>query len=466
MAVTPGLQHASRALFRQHSRVGLLPDNVISVLHRFLSSDSRPANDKSSRLAALRKRLEADGTAQPVTKSKTRATPSVTPASNIALEAPAGHPLVDTHDRLHSYLRISLTERCNLRCTYCMPADGISLTPGPELLTRDELSGITRLMVRQGVTKIRLTGGEPTLRADLLDIVSDLKSLPGLQTLGMTSNGVVLERLLPALAERGLTHLNISMDTLKRDKFAAITRRTEAHWDAVWSSIHAALKLGYGCPDRPLKVNVVVEQGVNADEIGDFVALTKNMPVQVRFIELMPFAGNGWRPEAVVSWKSMIDTLLERFPDFRPQDAATANVLGMGEAGKPAVRKTMVVQDTAKAWQVPGYTGSVGFITTMTSAFCSTCNRLRLTADGNLRTCLHGADNSEVSLRDVYRQCKAQGLAQEQMDARLLAVIASAVRSKHASLGGPQGLPARMNAARFSGGNGAASGRPMIKIGG
>jgi len=213
--------------------------------------------------------------------------------------------LTDTFSRVHTYLRISLTERCNLRCTYCMPAEGVSLTPASHLLTTPEILRLARLFVHAGVTKVRLTGGEPTLRPDLVQLCSQLSALPGLRTLAMTSNGIALARALPALRDAGLSALNISLDTLRPHRFEALARRP-GH-AKVLRAIDTALALGYD----PLKVNVVVMRGVNDDELAAWVALTRHAPLNVRFIEYMPFDGNVWSDSKMVPYKEMLARVQE-----------------------------------------------------------------------------------------------------------------------------------------------------------
>ncbi|XP_054995458.1 molybdenum cofactor biosynthesis protein 1 isoform X1 [Sorex araneus] len=302
--------------------------------------------------------------------------------------------LTDSFGRQHSYLRISLTEKCNLRCQYCMPEEGVPLTPKSELLTTEEILTLARLFVKEGVDKIRLTGGEPLIRPDVVDIVAQLHRLEGLHTIGVTTNGINLARLLPQLQKAGLTAINISLDTLVPAKFEFIVRRKGFH--KVMEGIHKAIELGYS----PVKVNCVVIRGLNEDELLDFVALTKDLPLDVRFIEYMPFDGNKWNFKKMVSYKEMLDTLRQRWPELEklPEEESS----------------------TAKAFKIPGFQGQVSFITSMSEHFCGTCNRLRITADGNLKVCLFG--NSEVSLRDHLRA----GVSEEE----LLSIIGAAVGRK------------------------------------
>nr|NP_788494.1 molybdenum cofactor synthesis 1, isoform C [Drosophila melanogaster]Q8IQF1.1 RecName: Full=Molybdenum cofactor biosynthesis protein 1; Includes: RecName: Full=GTP 3',8-cyclase; AltName: Full=Molybdenum cofactor biosynthesis protein A; Includes: RecName: Full=Cyclic pyranopterin monophosphate synthase; AltName: Full=Molybdenum cofactor biosynthesis protein C [Drosophila melanogaster]AAN11896.1 molybdenum cofactor synthesis 1, isoform C [Drosophila melanogaster] len=303
-------------------------------------------------------------------------------------------PLTDSFGRHHTYLRISLTERCNLRCDYCMPAEGVPLQPKNKLLTTEEILRLARIFVEQGVRKIRLTGGEPTVRRDIVEIVAQMKALPELEQIGITTNGLVLTRLLLPLQRAGLDNLNISLDTLKRDRFEKITRRKG--WERVIAGIDLAVQLGY----RP-KVNCVLMRDFNEDEICDFVEFTRNRPVDVRFIEYMPFSGNKWHTERLISYKDTLQIIRQRWPDFK--------ALPNGP------------NDTSKAYAVPGFKGQVGFITSMTEHFCGTCNRLRLTADGNIKVCLFG--NKEFSLRDAMRD---ESVSEEQ----LVDLIGAAVQRK------------------------------------
>ncbi|XP_036073534.1 molybdenum cofactor biosynthesis protein 1 isoform X2 [Rousettus aegyptiacus] len=315
--------------------------------------------------------------------------------------APFSAFLTDSFGRPHSYLRISLTEKCNLRCQYCMPEEGVPLTPKADLLTTEEILTLARLFVKEGVDKIRLTGGEPLIRPDVVDIVAQLHQLEGLKTIGVTTNGINLARLLPQLQKAGLGAINISLDTLVPAKFEFIVRRKGFH--KVMEGIHKAIELGYS----PVKVNCVVMRGLNEDELLDFVALTEGLPLDVRFIEYMPFDGNKWNFKKMVSYKEMLDTLRQQWPELEklPEEESS----------------------TAKAFKIPGFRGRISFITSMSENFCGTCNRLRITADGNLKVCLFGS--SEVSLRDHLRA----GASEEE----LLRIIGAAVGRKkrqHAEL--------------------------------
>ncbi|XP_050021032.1 molybdenum cofactor biosynthesis protein 1 isoform X2 [Alexandromys fortis] len=243
--------------------------------------------------------------------------------------APFSAFLTDSFGRQHSYLRISLTEKCNLRCRYCMPEEGVSLTPKADLLTTEEILTLARLFVKEGVDKIRLTGGEPLIRPDVVDIVAQLHRLEGLRTIGVTTNGINLARLLPQLQQAGLNAVNISLDTLVPAKFEFIVRRKGFH--KVMEGIHKAIELGY----KPVKVNCVVMRGLNEDELLDFVALTEGLPLDVRFIEYMPFDGNKWNFRKMVSYKEMLDTIRQQWPGLEKlpeEDSSTAKVCLFGNS--------------------------------------------------------------------------------------------------------------------------------------
>ncbi|CRL19787.1 Radical SAM [Penicillium camemberti] len=290
--------------------------------------------------------------------------------------------LTDKFHRQHDYLRISLTERCNLRCLYCMPEEGIDLSPQPQLLTSPEIVYLSSLFVSQGVTKIRLTGGEPTVRKDIVPLMQEIGKLrkDGLQELCLTTNGISLHRKLDQMVEAGLTGVNLSLDTLDPFQFQIMTRRTG--FEAVMKSIDRILEMNRVGASIKLKINCVVMRGLNDREIIPFVELCRKKPIEVRFIEYMPFGGNKWNKGKMFSYQEILAVIRERYPTL--------------------VKLHDHKNDTSKTYQVPGFKGYVGFITSMTHNFCGTCNRLRITSDGNLKVCLFG--NSEVSLRDIIRK--------------------------------------------------------------
>ncbi|CAD5231942.1 unnamed protein product [Bursaphelenchus xylophilus] len=269
--------------------------------------------------------------------------------------APQNHALVDSFGRFHSYLRISLTEKCNLRCTYCMPEDGVELTPTQKLLTKDEIIKLVKLFAQNGVDKVRLTGGEPTIRRDLEEIIREIRETNMIKEIGITSNGIVLKRKLKNLVDAGLNRINLSLDTLDENKYMIITRRNG--FKKVMEAIEEALPLF----DR-VKLNCVVTRGVNDMEVVDFVEMTRDKNLDIRFIEYMPFGGNNFNSKKMVSFKEMM--------------------IGISKKYDQVIRLKDKPNDTSKAFQVNGFKGQFGFITSMSTPFCSTCNRLRITADG------------------------------------------------------------------------------------
>lgn len=373
-----------------------------------------------TRLEALREALDADSRSlrsfDSGGRSEARSLEELLPAVRSA------HPLVDSFGREHDYLRISLTERCNLRCRYCMPAEGVTLTESSSLLSSDEIVRLAKAFVEAGVKKIRLTGGEPLVRQDAIDICKQLAAIPGVQSLGITTNGLLLSRRLPRLLDAGVSALNISLDTLDEEKFTSLTRRQG--FQRVLQSIDDAVVAGF----PSVKVNVVVMRDVNHDEVCDFIELTRERPIDVRFIEFMPFGDNAWSDSRFYSYADMLHDVVERF--------SSAEVTRLVDGPS----------DTSKGYQLKGAAGRFGFITSMSEHFCRGCNRLRLTADGHIKVCLFG--NEEVSLRDALRA----GATDEQ----IMDIVGAAVGKKHAKLGG--------NADMY--GIASAENRPMILIGG
>jgi len=287
------------------------------------------------------------------------------------------------------------------------------------MLTTDEIHKISELFVRAGVTKIRFTGGEPTVRPDIERVIANAGLLRplGLKTIAMTTNGIVLARKLPSLLASGLTAVNISLYTMDPHKFQIITRR-KGH-DRVLDAIEKSLASG----QLNVKVNCVVMRGQNEYELTDFVEMTRNKNLEVRFIEYMPFDGNRWSDTKMVTYAHMLEIIKAKYPTL--------------------TRVVDLPNETSKTWHVPGFAGRVGFITSMSEHFCGTCNRLRLTADGNLKVCLFGS--TEVSLRDAIRQgCT---------DSELSEIIGLAVANKKARHAGMFEIAKMKN-------------RPMITIGG
>jgi len=283
-------------------------------------------------------------------------------------------PLADSFSRVHRDLRISVTDRCNFRCTYCMPEEGMQWVPREDVLTFEEIERLSRLFVeRFGFTSIRLTGGEPTVRAHLDDLVRRLAVLD--VDLSMTTNGATLARDASALRAAGLQRVNISLDSLRRDRFRELTRRDAL--DDVLAGIDAAVAAGFS----PVKLNVVAMAGVNEDEVVDFARFGREKGVEVRFIEWMPLdGGHTWSPVSVLPGEkivAMIDEVFPLVPQGRPD-------------GSPA-----------EEWAYADGAGVVGAIPSVTAPFCSTCDRVRLTAEGQLRSCLFSVE--ETDLRSLLR---------------------------------------------------------------
>ena len=299
----------------------------------------------------------------------------------------------DSFGRVHDYLRISLTDNCNFRCFYCMPEEEYDFTPASRLMQKDEIVALAKIFVAQGVKKIRLTGGEPLVRKDAAAIILALGKLP--VELVMTTNGTRIAEMLPVLKEAGIKTVNISLDTLQPDKFMLITRRDVFH--QVKSNIELLLQEKF-----IVKVNVVVMKGLNDGEIRDFIEWTRHNSIQVRFIEFMPFSGNKWTSNKMFSYQEILDEIGKAF-----------SVLPVKGA----------LHDTAKGFMVPGHEGSFAIISTMTAPFCSTCNRMRLTADGKLKNCLFS--DGETDLLTALRN-------QEDV----LPLIQASIRSKKKELGG------------------------------
>lgn len=333
------------------------------------------------------------------------------------------------------------------------------LSPDRELLTTPEIIMLSSIFVSQGVNKIRLTGGEPTVRRDILPLMHQLGALRpyGLKQLCITTNGISLHRKLDSMIESGLTGVNLSLDTLDPWQFQIMTRRKG--FDAVQKSIDRILELNKLGAGIKLKINCVVMRGLNDREIIPFVELTREKDLEVRFIEYMPFDGNKWNKGKMFSYNEMLDVIRAEYPELEKV-----------RDGK---------NDTSKTWKIPGFEGRLGFVTSMTHNFCGTCNRLRITSDGNLKVCLFG--NAEVSLRDILRKSNSgepideeafeamkqiemnrrQGLAgtsdtplgMAPNEAELLDIIGMAVKRKKAKHAGIGQLEHMKN-------------RPMILIGG
>ncbi len=331
-------------------------------------------------------------------------------------EIPHTQPLVDPFGRVHDYLRISLVDKCNLRCTYCMP-ENIRFLPQAQLMQADELLKIAETFVQFGVKKIRLTGGEPLLRKDAHQIIRELGKLP--IDLAITTNGILLDEFLDVFEEVGLRSINISLDTLDREQFMAITRRDL--FEKVMANIQLALDRGFR-----IKLNMVVMRDINTAELPAFVEMGRHKDLHLRFIEFMPFDGNEWNWEKVFGYDEIIDLLGAQFDFDKLND-------------KP--------NSTSRGFKVSGFKGTFAVISTVTKPFCESCNRLRLTAEGKMRNCLFA--RGEGDLLKALREGDD-----------IAPLIIENLGAKAAKLGG---LPAFQDTEAL---HAQLSSRAMVKIGG
>jgi cyclic pyranopterin phosphate synthase len=283
----------------------------------------------------------------------------------------------DSFGRMVEYLRISVTDKCNLRCVYCMPEEGLPWLRKDELLTYEEIHSIAKVMAPMGLRRVRLTGGEPLVRKDLPFLVDLLASVPGIEDLSLTTNGVLLSEMASALKDAGATRVNISLDSFRKERVDALARR-EGTFERVLAGVEAAERVGLD----PIKINVVLIRGKNDDEIPDFAEITQSRPWHVRFIELMPTTSN----------------LELSANDFLSCQDALVRLRSIGELEPVAGPEG---NGPAEYYRFPGAPGTVGIITPMSHNFCEACNRLRLTADGYLRPCLFG--DLQTNLRDPLR---------------------------------------------------------------
>lgn len=325
--------------------------------------------------------------------------------------------ITDSFGRIHDYLRISLTDNCNFRCFYCMPDEDYDFTPASRLMKPNEILALAETFVANGVKKIRLTGGEPLVRKDAAEIITALAKLP--IELVITTNGVRIGELLPTLLAAGIKSINISLDTLQPEKFLLVTRRDAFH--QVKGNIELLLQ-----HKIEVKINMVVMKDFNDNEITDFINWTKHNPIQVRFIEFMPFTGNKWTSNKLFPLTEILAKIEQDFMVF------------------PVKGK---LNDTAKNYMIPGHKGSFAIISTMTAHFCRTCNRMRLTADGKLKNCLFSS--SETDLLKALRNGD-----------EILPLIKSTMWNKKEQLGGQ--LVTDFNKVDTS----AMNNRSMITIGG
>jgi molybdenum cofactor biosynthesis protein A len=281
----------------------------------------------------------------------------------------------DNHGRPINYVRIAVTDRCNLRCFYCMPERGITYLPKKNLLTFEEFERLVQVLAALGVTKVRLTGGEPFVRTDIIKLIQKIKSIDGINELHLTTNGVLTAPYIPQFKSLGINSVNLSLDTLDKKRFFEITRRDE--FDKTMQSLHLLIE-----NQIPVKINAVVMDGKNIEDIIPLIELTKNQFISVRFIEEMPFNGEGSH-YVQLQWthKKILEYIRQQYPALQKiQDPENS---------------------TAYHYKIPGYTGTIGIIAAFSRTFCGTCNRIRVTAQGELKTCLY--DSGVFSIRDLMR---------------------------------------------------------------
>ena len=284
------------------------------------------------------------------------------------------YKIVDKFERVHDYLRISLTERCNLRCFYCMPEEGIQLRDKKEFMSSEELLEIAKVFVELGVKKIRLTGGEPLVKKGFDELILELSKLP--VELVMTSNAVRIDQHIDVLKKAGVKKINVSLDSLIEERFNQISKRN--YFGKIKENIQLLIR-----NDFNVKINVVLIRTVNDDEIIDFIEWSTRERIQIRFIEFMPFEGNNWNVEQRVSLKEILDVISKHY--------GSENIVKLDAAAN----------DTTKNYKIKNAIGSFGIISSVTNPFCSTCNRIRLTADGKIKNCLFS--QTETDLLTAHR---------------------------------------------------------------
>ncbi len=296
-------------------------------------------------------------------------------------------PLVDSYGRRIKSMRVSITDKCQFRCTYCMPAEGLPWLKRSEILSYEEITRVVRIAASIGIEQVRLTGGEPLVRRDVPELIRMLKPLPGLRSLSLTTNGVLLKKQAVLLAEAGLTRINVSLDSLVREKFFQLTRRDQ--FDAVIEGLEELEKY----PSiHPIKINAVAMRGFTEDEVLDFAALARRKPYIVRWIEFMPLdADQIWRKEDILTGAEIL-AIIEK--EYGPMTRIM---------GDPS--------ETARRYTFPDGVGEVGFINPVSEPFCSSCDRIRMTAEGKLRTCLFSTE--ETDLREPLRSGASDEVIEE-----------------------------------------------------
>lgn len=299
------------------------------------------------------------------------------------------HPLIyDNHGRPIQYLRLAVTDRCNLRCFYCMPEEGIPYLPKKQLLSYEEMLRISTVLAGLGVRKVRITGGEPFVRHDLTKFLYQLSDIEGIEEIAITTNGVLTQKYIPDLKKIGVKTINLSLDSLDRQRFYDITRRDE--FTKVEACLYELLEAGF-----EVKVNAVVMEGRNIEDLIPLARLTEKYPVSVRFIEEMPFNGEGSHyPILHWTYRRILDHLKTEFPDIQKQIDP--------------------LNSTAYHYQIPGFEGNIGIIAAFSRTFCGTCNRIRMTAQGTLKTCLY--DDGVMDVRDLLRK----GISDEELTLKFI----------------------------------------------
>lgn len=327
--------------------------------------------------------------------------------------------LYDNHGRRINYLRLAVTDRCNLRCFYCMPAHGIDYLPKTQLLTYEEIVRLVKLLAGLGITKVRITGGEPFVRKDIMELFRALSKIEGIEQINLTTNGTIAGKWLPELKELGISSVNLSLDSLDAGRFYQITRRDD--FDNVMATFHQLIELGI-----PTKINTVLMQGKNEEDLEGLVNLTRDYPVSVRFIEEMPFNGEGAK-YAELHWNHIriLEAIRKHFP-------------GIEKVPDPPF-------STSSNYRIPGHQGQVGIIAAYSRTFCGTCNRIRLTAQGTIKTCLY--DDGVFNIRDLMRN----GATDDQIRQAFLDAIGHRARNGYEAEARRLGLPASESMATIGG---------------
>ncbi|WP_460693629.1 GTP 3',8-cyclase MoaA [Mucilaginibacter puniceus] len=304
--------------------------------------------------------------------------------------------LIDNHGRKLNYLRLAVTDRCNLRCFYCMPEEGLNWLSRSELMTYEEMLRSCALLVKMGIEKIRITGGEPFVRKDIMQLLTALSKLDGLRELSMTTNGVLTAPYVAEMKALGVKSVNLSLDTLDANRFFTITRRDE--FASVMATLDELLK-----HDIDVKINAVVMEGKNTEDIIPLVELTKDLPVSVRFIEEMPFNGDG-HSYSGLQWDyvHILEKIRDKFPNIE--------------------KLTDPAYSTSYNYHIPGHQGSIGIIAAYSRTFCGTCNRIRITPQGELKNCLY--DDGVLNIRDIIRS----GAGDEELEQSLLNAFSHRVK--------------------------------------